>query len=206
METNTQQKNTALKDSDNWSNPILLITDAESSPQFKNGVVAYQEGDYRTASREFKLAAETDDASALNNSAFMYHYGYGVPQNYVTARTRYTRAADQRLATAQYNLGLMCRNGQGVDQDYDAASKWFRIAAKQGLAEAQYNLGVMYFEGQGVSKDYQAVHMCLNIAAMGGDRVPVEMRDVVANKMTVAQVKKAQTKAEDCIEKNYTGY
>ena len=64
----------------------------------------------------------------------------------------------------------------------------------------------MYFEGRGVSKEYQAAYMWLNIAAMGGDRVPVEMRDVVAKKMTVAQVKKAQTKAEDCIEKNYTGY
>ena len=206
MGKNTQQKNTALKDPDNWSNPILLITDAESSPQFKNGVVAYQKGDYPAALREFKLAAETDDVSALNNSAFMYHQGYGVPQNYETAQKRYTRAADQRLATAQYNLGLMCRNGQGVDQDYDAASEWFTRAAKQGLAEAQYNLGVMYFEGRGVSKNYQAAHMWLNIAALGGDRVPVEMRDVVANKMTVAQVIEAQTEAEDCIEKNYAGY
>lgn len=206
MEKNTQPKNTALKDPDNWSNPILLITDAESSPQFKNGVVAYQKGDYPAALREFELAAEKGNASAITNSAFMYHHGYSVPQNYETAQKRYIFADKQGLATAQYNLGLMCRNGQGVDQDYVAASKCFKFAAKQGLATAQYNLGVMYFEGRGVSKDYQAAHMWLNIAAMGGDRVPVEMRDVVANKMTVAQVKKAQTKAEDCIEKNYTGY
>ena len=62
MEKNTQPKNTALKDPDNWSNPILLITDAESSPQFKNGVVAYQKGDYPAALREFELAAEKGNA------------------------------------------------------------------------------------------------------------------------------------------------
>lgn len=54
----------------------------------------------------------------------------------------------------------------------------------------------MYFEGRGVSKDYQAAYMWLNIAAMGGDRVPVEMRDVVAKKMTVAQVKKGLAKCQ----------
>ena len=64
----------------------------------------------------------------------------------------------------------------------------------------------MSLEGQGAPQDYQTAHMWLNIAAMGGDRVPVEMRDVVANKMTVAQVIEAQTEAEDCIEKNYAGY
>jgi len=81
----TQQKNIALKDPDNWSNPILLITDAENSPQFKNGVIAYQEGDYQAVSREFKLAAKKGNASALKNVGFMYHHGYGVPQDYQAA-------------------------------------------------------------------------------------------------------------------------
>ena len=85
MKTNTQQKNIKLKKLDNWPRPIILITDAESSPQFKNGVVAYQEGDYPAASREFKLAAEKDNASAPNNVGFMYHHGYGVPQDYRAA-------------------------------------------------------------------------------------------------------------------------
>jgi TPR repeat protein len=84
MEKNTQQKNITLKDPDNWSNPTPLITDAESSPQFKNGVIAYQEGDYQAASREFKFTAEKGNASALNNLGFMYHHGYGVPQDYQT--------------------------------------------------------------------------------------------------------------------------
>ena len=69
MEKNTQQKNIALKDTDNWSNPIFLITDAESSPQFKNGVIAYQEGDYQEASREFKavLLASIPRASHVHS-------------------------------------------------------------------------------------------------------------------------------------------
>ena len=95
MEKNTQPKNTALKDPDNWSNPILLITDAESSPQLKDGVVAYQEGDYQAASLEFKLAAEKGNASALNNVGLMYHNGYGVPQDYQTAHRCLIGAANK---------------------------------------------------------------------------------------------------------------
>ena len=68
---NTQQKNITLKDADNWSNPILLITDAESSPLFKNGVVAYQEGDYQDTHIRLNIAAMDGDKVAVKARDFV---------------------------------------------------------------------------------------------------------------------------------------
>jgi hypothetical protein len=75
--------------------------------------------------------------------------------------------------------------------------KWFRKAAEQGIALAQYNLGIMYDRGQGVPRDYVQAHMWLNIAASsfppGKDRdKTVKNRDIVAKRMTSAQISEAQ--------------
>jgi hypothetical protein len=85
MKTNTQQKNIKLKKPDNWQRPIILITNAESSPQFKNGVVAYQEGDYQTAHRCLIGAANKGVAEAQYNLGLMYFEGQGVPQDFQAA-------------------------------------------------------------------------------------------------------------------------
>ena len=71
MKTNTQQKNIKLKKPDNWPRPILLITDAESSPLFKNGVVAYQEGDYQATHMWLNIAAMDGDKVAVKARDFV---------------------------------------------------------------------------------------------------------------------------------------
>ena len=100
--------------------------------------------------------------------------------------------ADAGSASAQNNLGLMYYNGQGVAQDYAAAAGWYRKAADQGNAGAQSNLGVMYVAGQGVTQDYVQAHKWFNLSAASGNANAVKNRDLVASKMTPAQIAEAQ--------------
>ncbi len=106
--------------------------------------------------------------------------------------------AEQGDAAAQYNLGVMYYGGYGVPQDYAEAVRWYRKAAEQGNAPAQYNLGVMYHTGQGVPQDYVYAHMWYNVAvaslpASGGAReMAAKNRDIVAKRMTPAQIAEAQ--------------
>ena len=56
-----------------------------ASKLFQKGLAAYEKKDYRTALREWKLAAEQGHATAQYNLGFMYGNGLGVPKNYVYA-------------------------------------------------------------------------------------------------------------------------
>ncbi len=160
-------------------------------------VAAYQRGDYATALREWRPLAEQGDAAAQNNLGTMYYKGQGVPYDYAQAVKWYRKAAEQGNADAQSGLGIMYQKGQGVPQDYAKALQWYRKAAEQGKASAQNNLGVMYSKGQGVPQDYVQAHMWFNLAASrlppgeGRDKA-VKNRDIVAERMTPAQISEAQ--------------
>ena len=99
----------------------------------------------------------------------------------------------------------MYENGKGVPQDYETAVKWYRLAAEQGDALAQTNLGVMYANGTGVIQDYVRAHMWGNLGASNGNENGAKLRDLVAKKMTPADISKAQRLARECVKINYKG-
>jgi len=136
---------------------------------FAAGLVAYFKGDYATAAKEFKAAAEQGDAYAQNNLADMYAQGQGVTQDYKEAVKWYRLAAERGVAKAQYNLGAMYKDGQGVTQDYKEAVKWYRLAAEQGYVFAQFNLGYAYQRGLGITPDYKKAESWYLLAAEQGD-------------------------------------
>ncbi len=84
--------------------------------------------------------------------------------------------------------------------DYATAFREFRPLAEQGNANAQRNLGVMYI--QGVTLDFVQAYKWLNIAASSfppgkqRDRT-VKIRDIVAKRMTPAQISEAQKLARE---------
>jgi len=169
---------------------------------FKEGAAAYKRGDYATALREFRPLAEQGNALAQNKLGYMYRNGIGVTQDYAEAVKWYRKAAEQGHATAQYDLANMYRDSQGVLQDHAEAVKWDRKAAEQGYALAQNNLGVMYRMGEGVPQDYVQAHMWFNLAASkspwpGLRTLAVKNRDIVAKKMTPAQISEAQKLARE---------
>jgi hypothetical protein len=127
------------------------------------------------------------------------HAAY-LKQDYTTALRLYRQLADQGNAWAQNRLGGMYDYGRGVPQDYAQAVKWYRLAADQGYAWAQNNLGNMYELGQGVPQDYVEAHKWFNLAAASvssGDtrERAVKNRDLVAMRMTPAQIAEAQKRA-----------
>ena len=83
--------------------------------------------------------------------------------------------------------------------------KWYRLSAEQGDAEAQNNIGFMYNRGLGVLQDYLRAHMWFNLAASNGAEKATENRDIVAKKMTPADISKAQDLARKCLASDYKG-
>ena len=163
-----------------------------SAGWFEDGALQYQTGNYKEAFKIGRKAAERGDAKAQNSLGVMYANGQGVTQDYKEAIKWYRKAAEQGNAYAQYNLGNMYYYGQGVTQDYKEAIKWYRKAAEQGDAKAQNNLGIMYATGAGVLRDYVQAHKWLNLAAANGDTKAKKPREMVAGKMTPAQIAEAQ--------------
>ena len=75
--------------------------------------------------------------------------------------------------------------------------KWYRLSAMQGNHDGQFGLGFIYEYGRGVMQDYVRAHMWFNIALAG------ESRDVIAEKMTIEDVSKAQAMATICVNSGY---
>ena len=172
---------------------------------FDNGVKAYKNGDFATALKEWRPLAEQGDVKAQTGLSKLYFSGEGVLQDFVEAVKWARKAAEQGHADAQSALGLMYINGTGVPQDHAKAVEWIRKAAEQGDAAAQVYLGMKYYLGQVVIQDNAYAHMWWNIVASHGLDEAKKYREMVAKKMTAADILKAQELARECVRKNYKG-
>ena len=181
----------------------LLFAGPVSAQDWNKGAFAYKAGDYVTAVQEWRSLAEQGDAKSQSALGLMYAKGEGVPQDYAEAVKWYRLAAEQGFVYAQVNLGTAYGNGKGVPQNYAEAVRWHRLAAEQGNVEAQASIGLMIGLGQSVPQDFLTAHMWLNIAAANGMEKMVATRDLVATKITPAQLTEAQRRARVCMESNY---
>ncbi len=184
---------------------LLVVLAAPAWAGLVEGWAALERGDYATALREFRVSAAQGVADAQHNLGISYYDGQGVPQNYAEAAKWFRKAADQGTAEAQFNLAYMYSNGKGVPQDYAEAAKWYRKAADQGHARAQTNLGVMYTLGQDVPRDYVQAHMWLSLAEAQGRTAAAKARDMVAERMTPAQIAEAQRLAREWKPRRQSG-
>jgi TPR repeat protein len=128
-----------------------------------------------------------------------------VVQDHAEAAKWYRLAAAQGHVRAQNQLGLLHDSGKGVVQDHAKAMTWYLLAAEQGSASAQFNLGLMHDQGQGVVRDPKKALMWFSLAADKGSSESVKARDSVAQRMTAQQIGEAQTKARQCLERNFKG-
>ena len=87
--------------------------------------------------------------------------------------------------------------GAYYEEDYARAFKEFWALAEQGDAGGQFGLGVLYGNGKGVPLDYVQAYMWLNLAADQGHKDAGNFRDVLAKKMTPAQIAEAKRLARD---------
>src|SRR5262245_2070362 len=183
---------------------LPLAQQGDARAQFLLGAL-YAQGhgvpqDYGAATLWFRQAAEQGHVGAQYNLGVRYHEGRGVPRDPSQAATWFQRAAQQGFARAQYNLGVLYATGDGVPRDYGQAAQWFRQAADHEDPHAQYTLGLLYADGVGVPHDPGAAYVWFTLAAarlpMGAERdQAVSNRDVVAARLTAAQIAQAQVRA-----------
>ena len=159
----------------------------------------------KIALKWYALAAAQGYADAQYYLGMMYQEGQGVSQNYKIAVQWYTLAAEQGNVDAQTSLGMMYELGQGVSQNHKIAARWYTRAAKQGIPAAQYALGVLYALGSGVPRDDVYAYMWANISDANGIEEGGLLRDELSEKMTPAQVTKAQNMSDACVKKNFKG-
>jgi hypothetical protein len=109
--------------------------------------------------------------------------------------------------TAAVLLGCASPDQKGFDAynraDHATALRELKPLAEQGNARAQSNLGFMYYKGHGVILDNVYAHMWWNIAASTGNENAIKNLDIVAKRMTPANINAAQDLARECVRKKY---
>lgn len=104
-----------------------------------------------------------------------------------------------QTSLAEQQLVEMYEEGDGVTQDYAEADGWLSIGAEEGDATSQFGLAEMYRDGLGVQQNYVLAHMWFNLASSRSvfrSRAAYQ-RELIASKMSHAQIDEAQRLARD---------
>src|SRR5262249_37619171 len=149
------------------------------------------------ALRWWRQAAAQEHPVAQNDLGTAHGVGRGEqePQD-AEAAVWFHLAARAGLALAQANLGVLYELGQGVLQDFEEAARWYRRAAEQGNATAQSRLGFLYEHGRGLPEDLVRAYFWYHLVAAQGDATAIDQRQVLATRMTPAQLDEARQLAQ----------
>ncbi|QQS10573.1 MAG: SEL1-like repeat protein [Rhodospirillales bacterium] len=112
--------------------------------------------------------AEAGDLDAIEELAFRYIRGTGVPADPVEGGRWLRRAADSGVVSAIFNVGVMLERGVGVPADPAGAREWYARAGAAGEPRGWNNLGMMLRDGIGGPADPQRAHDTLLLAARLG--------------------------------------
>ena len=104
---------------------------------FNDGWDAYTNGDFKTASKEWKPLAEKGDAKAQSNLGILYFNGKGVLKDYSQAVKWLKLAAEQNEPEAQYILGKIYAEGDGVIKSFKNAKHWTKLAYENNFNGAK---------------------------------------------------------------------
>jgi TPR repeat protein len=138
---------------------VIFTVSSLARADVADGINARDIGDYATALREFRAAAEFDNAEAQFQLGYMYQTGSGVPVDDAQALTWHRKAAQLGHAGAQASLGGIYADGFAVPKDIENSMKWFQMAAERRNALGQLSLGVAYANGQGIRQDHLLAYM-----------------------------------------------
>ena len=156
---------------------------------------------------ELIRAAEQGRADAQYELGFLYDTGQGIPEGIPhddsEAVRWYRMAAEGGHAYAQYQLGLMFHYGLDIPQDFAEAMRWTRMAVEQEDVAAQNFLRNIYARGEGGPQDFVLAHVWYNISAANGGAYSRPDRARMEERMTPAQVARAQEIARVCMASGY---
>lgn len=135
---------------------------------FDSGFLAYIDGEFAVAYKEWLPAAENGHVEAQFGIAMLYFKGQGVALDLAEAARWFAAAAEQGSMRARTQLGGMYARGEGVEADWTRAIAWWHKAAAQGSERAQYQLGLVYEHGSGIARDLDAAKRWYGEAAAQG--------------------------------------
>jgi TPR repeat protein len=117
--------------------PATLSLAAPADAAFRQGLSAYNSGDFAKAMKIWLPLAEAEDAAAQAGIGFMYHRGMGVAVDNRKAAHWLRKAAEHGQPEGQMMLGTLYFYGTGVEKDYIKAYAWCDLAQDGGNADAQ---------------------------------------------------------------------
>jgi cell division septation protein DedD len=130
----------------------------------KDGVEAWQRGDYPAAVRSWRPLAEKGDGDAAFDLAQAYKLGRGVPTDMGTAKQWYGSAAKAGHPQGIANYGLLLfQDGQRRE-----AMPWIDKASAAGDPRAQYVMGTALFNGDLTPKDWPRAYALMTRAGAAG--------------------------------------
>jgi TPR repeat protein len=182
---------------------LVFGTGIISAQDLQEGSTTSSAEDYVKELKKSQFLAAQGHADAQYSLGVSYETGKGVAEDATEAVKWYQLAADQGHADAQKHLGFMHDAGKGVPQDDAKAVEWYRLAAEQGHVKAQNNIGNMYYYGAGVFQDNVRAYMWYDIATANGNKRSAKWRGETAEKMTSADVSRAQNMAQECMNSDY---
>lgn len=158
------------------THPVVL---PPASVRFREGVAAYDKGDFTQAFKIWLPLAQQVDLAAMRNVALLLRTGKGVERDPTRALWFYEEAGSKGFALAQVNAAFMHLEGDGVPKNPEAAAFWFHEAARAGSPIAQYNLAVMYERGTGVDKDMAKALGWYALASRSGSKLAIKRLEVL---------------------------
>ena len=130
----------------------------------KQGVEAWERGDYKGAVDRWRGPAIAGNADAQFNLGQAYKLGRGVPADLSQAEEWYRKAAVQGHPQAEDNYGLaLFQNGKRTQ-----AVAWLEKSSNRGEPRAQFVLGTMYFNGDGVERDWVRAYALIVRSSQSG--------------------------------------
>jgi uncharacterized protein len=140
------------------------IIPAAARADVRQGVEAWQRGDFKQAVDEWRPLAISGDPDAQFNLGQAYKLGRGVPVDPSLAEQWFGKAAAQNHPQAIVNYALaLFQNGK-----HDDAVPWLEKAVAQGEPRAQLVLGTMLFNGDSIARDWVRAYALIVRAAAAG--------------------------------------
>ncbi|HEY0595776.1 tetratricopeptide repeat protein, partial [Sphingopyxis sp.] len=137
---------------------------APAHADVKEGVDAWQAGNYQAAVAEWRPLAIAGDADAQFNLGQAYKLGRGVPTDLGQAEVWYRRAAKQGHLQAEDNLGLVLFTANRREE----AMPYITRSAERGEPRAQYVLGTALFNGDLAPQDLPRAYALTKRASDAG--------------------------------------
>ncbi len=143
--------------------PIMAVPSGDDA-----AYIAFDQGQYLTALRLAKAAAERNEPQALTLMGRIYERGLGVPVDALKAARLYRRGAELGDTEAVFAFAVMLAAGRGIQKNVDGAAVLFERAARSGHPEANYNLGMLFIAGTGKPENPRRALMHIQYAAQKG--------------------------------------